>query len=62
MGVSPRLGKREILQQRRSRVAAHDDTEAMKTKQRPIRAADALKVRTKTYVQIGRVAPTNLRN
>ena len=46
VGVSPRLGKRQIVQQRRSRTLhVHDDSETLKAKQRPVKAADALKVR-----------------
>ena len=42
--VSPRLGKR-ILQQRRSRtISSMDDTETVKRKQKPIKAADNMKV------------------
>ena len=42
--ISPRLGKRQ-LQQRRSRtIGCMDDTEAITRKQKPIRAADTMKV------------------
>lgn len=45
-GRSPRIGKRELQQQRRSRtLASLDDTEAVKIKQKPVRASDELKVR-----------------
>ena len=41
--ISPRLGKREL--QRRSRtISCMDDTEAVTRKQRPLRAADTMKV------------------
>ena len=44
-GVSPRIGKRELLQQRRSRnIASLDDTATEKRKQRSLRAGDSLKV------------------
>ena len=43
--VSPRLGKREL--QRRSRtISCMDDTEAVTRKQKPLRAADMMKVRS----------------
>ncbi len=46
LGVSPRLGKRELIQQRRSRtMAIRDDSETVKVKQKPVRVADALKVK-----------------
>ena len=45
-GVSPRLGKRQLQQQRRSKTLnSVDDTATVTRKQRPMRAADALKVR-----------------
>lgn len=43
-GRSPRIGKRELLQRRSRTLASFDDTEAVKKKQRPIRASDELKV------------------
>ena len=44
--VSPRLGKRPLLHQRRSRtVGCMDDTEAMRRKQKPMRVSDNMKVR-----------------
>ena len=43
VSISPRLGKREL--QRRSRtISCMDDTEAVTRKQRPLRAADTMKV------------------
>lgn len=43
IAISPRLGKREL--QRRSRtISCMDDTEAVTRKQRPLRAADTMKV------------------
>ncbi len=45
-GRSPRIGKRELQQQRRSRtIGSLDDTETIKKKQKPVRASDELKVR-----------------
>lgn len=45
-GRSPRIGKRELQQQRRSRtIGSLDDTETVKKKQKPVRASDELKVR-----------------
>ena len=44
-GISPRIGKRELQQQRRSRtIASLDDSATEKRKQRSMRAGDALKV------------------
>ena len=43
-GRSPRIGKRELLQRRSRTLASLDDTEAVKKKQRPVRASDELKV------------------
>ena len=44
-GVSPRIGKRELLQQRRSRtINSLDDSATEKRKQRSMRAGDSLKV------------------
>ena len=44
-GRSPRIGKRELQQQRRSRtIGSLDDTETVKKKQTPVRASDELKV------------------
>ena len=52
--VSPRLGKREL--QRRSRtISCMDDTEAVARKQKPLRAADMMKVYT-IYVMYCRPA------
>lgn len=45
MGVSPRLGKRQIIQQRKSRtIVVRDDSETIKPKQRPVKVSDAFKV------------------
>ena len=44
--ISPRLGKRPLQHQRRSRtVGCVDDTEAMRRKQKPMRVSDNMKVR-----------------
>ena len=44
-GVSPRIGKRELLQQRRSRtINSLDDSATEKRKQKSMRAGDSLKV------------------
>lgn len=45
LGVSPRLGKRELQLQRRSRttIGSVDDTETLKHKQRPMKAMDNMK-------------------
>ncbi len=48
IGRSPRIGKRELQQQRRSRtIGSLDDTETVKKKQKPVRASDELKVKQK---------------
>ena len=50
-GVSPRIGKRELLQQRRSRtINSLDDTATEKRKQKSMRAGDALKVQCITLI------------